>query len=120
MDEDILRTKNVNPRNRRTAFVEGYKLRIGNQATLIEDRNSKAYGMVYSLTHHEIATLYAGTGLQGYAIKSILVELNDGSKVAAVCCNLLYAPASDESNEQYYEKLKKCMIKYNLPIPNDV
>lgn len=35
MDEEILKSKNVEPRNKRIAVVYDYKLRIGKMATLL-------------------------------------------------------------------------------------
>ena len=66
MDPEILKSKGVEPRNPRIAIVKGYKLRIGNMATLLRSEGSEANGIVYSLTHSEIVVLMlksnSGTG----------------------------------------------------------
>lgn len=115
MDEEILKTKGVNPRNQRAGVVSGYKLRVGKLATLLRCENSKAYGLVYSLTYDEVEKLYAGSGLTQYIKESLLVNVDENKSIATLCCNLLDAPSEDESNEEYSLKLKKCMEKYNLP-----
>ncbi|ADG93697.1 conserved hypothetical protein [Arcobacter nitrofigilis DSM 7299] len=120
MDEEILKNKNVEPRNKRVAFANDYQLRIGNMATLLRKKDSQAYGLVYSLTHDEIDTLYKKSGLTDYISESILVELDDGSKIATLCCILLNEPSSNESNPEYFKKLKLCMESYNLPLPTMV
>jgi len=120
MDEKILKSKNVEPRNKRVAFANDYKLRIGNMATLLREKDSQAYGLVYSLTHDEIYILYTKSGLTDYISESILVELDDGSKIATLCCILLNPPANNESNLEYFKKLKDCMKFYKLPIPVEV
>lgn len=120
MDEKILKSKNVEPRNKRVAFANDYKLRIGNMATLLREKNSQAYGLVYSLTHDEIDILYKKSGLTDYISESILVELDDGSKITTLCCILLNPPTNNESNLEYFKKLKDCMKFYNLPIPVEV
>jgi len=120
MDEKILKSKNVEPRNKRVAFANDYKLRIGNMATLLREKDSQAYGLVYSLTHDEIDILYKKSGLTDYISESILVELDDGSKIATLCCILLNPPANNESNLEYFKKLKDCMKFYKLPIPVEV
>jgi len=120
MDEEILKSKGVSLRNKRVAFANGYKLRIGKMATLLRDENSKAYGLVYSLTQDEVEKLYISSGLTEYVSESLLLNLNDGELIASLCCNLINPPSEDEKNEEYYEKLVKCMKKYNLPIPKDV
>lgn len=120
MDETILKSKNVEPRNKRTATAHGYELRIGKMATLLRKDDAKAYGIVYSLTHDEIDTLYVKSGLTDYVAEALSVELCDGSSVATLCCNLLKPPLDDESNDEYYQKLVKCMKSNNLPIPQKV
>jgi len=117
MDEEILKSKNVLPRDKRTAVAYGYELRIGNMATLLRKEEAKAYGMVYALTHDEIDTLYTKAGLTDYVAESLIVELEDGSSIPVLCCNLLNPPREDEHNDEYYKKLIVCMENYGLPIP---
>jgi len=89
-------------------------------ATLLRDENSKAYGLIYSLTHDEIFKLYEGSGLTSYIAEAILVTTNDNQAIAALCCNLIDSPDKNEKNQEYYEKLIKCMKKYDLPSPEAV
>ena len=120
MDEEILKSKNVEPRNKRVAVANGYELRIGKMATLLRNDKAKACGLVYSLTHDEIDTLYVKSGLIAYVTEALMVELEDGSSIAALTCNLLNPPADDESNDEYFQKLIKCMNNYKLEIPQKV
>jgi len=117
MDEEILKSKNVTPRNKRAAIAPGYHLRVGKMATLLRDNNAQAFGMVYSLTHDEITSLYEGSGLTAYVPESIVIQTKENQNIAALCCNLLNPPSDDEKNEEYLEKLTTCMEKYNLPAP---
>jgi len=120
MDEEILKSNNVVPRNKRIAIAHGYKLRVGNMATLLREENAKAYGLLYALTHDEIDTLYKNAGLTQYVTEALSVELEDGSYISALCCNLLTPPKDDESNSEYHNKLVKCMEYYNLQISKEV
>ncbi len=119
MDEEILKSKNVTPRNKRAAIAPGYHLRVGKMATLLRDNNAQAFGMVYSLTHDEVTSLYEGSGLTAYVPESIVIQTKENQNIAALCCNLLNPPSDDEKNEAYLEKLTACMEKYNLPIPHN-
>ncbi len=119
MDEEILKSKNVTPRNKRAAIAPGYHLRVGKMATLLRDNNAQAFGMVYSLTHDEITSLYEGSGLTAYVPESIVIQTKENQNIAALCCNLLNPPSDDEKNEEYLEKLTTCMEKYNLPTPHN-
>jgi len=120
MDEEILESKGITIRNKRSGVAKGYKLRIGNMATLLRVEQSKAYGMIYSLTHNEIYKLYEGSGLMNYISEAILVTTNDNKIIATLCCNLIDPPSENEKNQEYYEKLTKCMEKYKLPSPRVV
>jgi len=120
MDEEILKSKGVEPRDKRKALVNGYELRLGNMATLLRKENAKAYGMVYSLTHEEIDILYKNSGLTQYVNEALMVELEDKSSIVTLCSVLLDEPKVDERNDEYYQKLVSCMKKYGLEIPKNV
>jgi len=120
MDEEILKSKGVKPRNKRRAIADGYALRLGNMATLLKKENATAYGMVYSLTHEEMDILYKNSGLTQYVNEALMVELENKSNIVTLCSVLLDAPKVDESNDEYYQKLVTCMKKYGLEIPKDI
>ena len=116
MDSKILKSKNVVPRNPRRSFVQDYVLRIGKMATLLRKKGASVHGMLYSLTHHEVHTLYQGSGLGCYVPEAVMVQLESGERVAAITCNLLSPPDSDEENLEYYHKLSACMDSLGLPM----
>ncbi|AOO64243.1 gamma-glutamylcyclotransferase family protein [Sulfurospirillum halorespirans] len=116
MDPEILTSKEVTPRNPRIATVKGYKLRIGKLATLLRDENSKASGIIYSLTHDEIDKLYKDSGFLAYVPESLTATTKDNATLSVLCCNLRVPPATGENNPEYLEKLTACMKKYNVPI----
>ena len=115
MDPEILISKGVEPRNPQVGFAEGYKLRIGNMATLLRDADSKAYGVVYSLTHDEVDLLYTKSGLDMYVSEALLVILDSGESIPTLCCNLRIPPEESESNDEYKAKLLQCMKRLNVP-----
>lgn len=117
MDEEILKSKNVKPREKVLAFAKGFKLKVGKMATLLRDKNSRAHGIVYSLTYEEIDKLYKNSGLTDYITEAILVETKEGKEIVALSCILLNPPKEDESNDKYLKSLIECMSKYDLPIP---
>ena len=114
MDPEILKSKGVQPRNPRIASVKGYKLKIGNMVALLRSENSEANGLVYSLTHADIDTLYSKSGLDMYVSEAIMVTISTGETLAALTCNLLVPPEEHENNQEYREKLNLCMKKLNV------
>lgn len=117
MDEEILKSKGVIPREKQIAYANGFKLRIGKMATLLRKEDERSYGIVYSLTYEEIDKLYKDSGLTEYVTESILVKTDDNKEIATLCCILLNPPEISEKNDNYFNSLIKCMEKYNLPIP---
>jgi len=119
MDPKILMSKNVEPRNPRMGYANGYKLRVGNMATLLRQEDTKTYGLVYSLAYEEVDFLYTKSGLDMYISEALLVTLESGGSIPALCYNLLIPPADSESNSEYESKLTECMGRLNIPILND-
>ena len=117
MDDEILKSKGVVSKNKRTGTADGCRLRIGNNATILRHEGSKTEGLVCSLTHNEIIRLYAGSGLVNYVPEAVLVRLYDGSMVSAICYVLLDPPSDDEINDDYYEKLSVCLESFGLSVP---
>ncbi|MCB1925501.1 MAG: gamma-glutamylcyclotransferase [Gammaproteobacteria bacterium] len=117
MDPEILHAKSVEPHHPRKALARGFRLRVGNMATLLREPGAVAHGMLYDLTHADIDTLYRAAGLDAYVAEAITVETDAGETLAALCCNLLVPPAADESNPAYFAKLVACMTRLGLSVP---
>jgi len=120
MDDSILKNLGVVVSHKKPVYVEGYRLRIGKNATLLREENSRAYGVVCSLSHSDIHRLYAARGLANYVPEAITVRTSEGRGFAAICYVLLTPPHEDEINSDYYQTLVSCMKVYGLPIPASV
>jgi hypothetical protein len=117
MDPEVLEAKGVIARNPRKAVARGFRLRVGNLATLLRETDAEAHGLVYQLTHDEVNSLYWAAGLHAYVAEALEVELESGGSIPALCCNLLVPPGEDESNTDYLDKLVRCMKKLGLNPP---
>lgn len=114
MDPEILRMKNVEPRNPQIGYAKNFELRIGNKATLLRALDKQAYGIVYDLTHGEIDALYKDSGLTEYAAEAVMVTIGE-KEIPTLCCNLVVPPETRESNADYEEKLLKAMDRLGVP-----
>lgn len=114
MDADLLSTKGVNPSNARAASVPGFALRIGQRATLVGDPGGRAHGILMELTHAEIDQLYRETSVRAYRPEAVLCELKDGSRVPALCFNLIEPPRPEEANAEYAAKLRELAGRLGL------
>jgi hypothetical protein len=115
MDADLLRTKGVNPTNIRQASVPGFVLRIGQRATLLRNPNGLAHGILMELTHAEVEQLYSESSVSAYRPEPVLCELNDGSRIPALCFTLVEPPPPDEANSEYAAKLRDLAARLGLP-----
>jgi len=115
MDADLLRTKGARPVNIRAASVPGFALRIGQRATLLRGPDARAYGVVMELTHSEIEQLYSEASVRTYRPEAVIAELTDGSRVPALCFNLLVPPGPEEANSEYAAKLRELARRLGFP-----
>ena len=115
MDLDLLRTKGANPVNVRSASLPGFSLRIGQRATLVPAPVGRSLGLVMQLTHDEIDRLYSDPSVKTYRPEPVEAELNDGSRIPALCFNLPVAPSPEEANPDYAAKLRDLARRLGFP-----
>jgi len=115
MDADLLRAKGVQPVDSRRASVSGFALRIGQRATLLPKSGARSHGILLELTHAEVDQLYSEASLRAYRPEAVLAELSDGSRVPALCFNLVEPPAPEERNAEYAAKLRDLAHRLGLP-----
>jgi Gamma-glutamyl cyclotransferase, AIG2-like len=115
MDADLLRKNGVDPTHIRPASVPGFALRIGQRATLLRNPNGLAHGILMELTHAEVEQLYSDPSVRAYRPEAVLCELKDGSRISALCFNLLEPPRPEEANPEYAAKLRALAARLGLP-----
>jgi hypothetical protein len=115
MDQDLLRSKGLEPEGGEVASVPGFTLRIGQRAALVPDRAGRAHGVVMSLTLAELERLYSEPSVQAYQPQAVLAHLASGGIIAALCYNLPEPPAANEHNPEYATKLRAVAQKVGLP-----
>lgn len=86
MDAEVLASRGVVVRAPRLAFIEEHSVRLGSKAVLLREPGKRAYGMLFRLTHGEMAELYESTdGYVAEAFVAIPIAGNTFAKpVAAI------------------------------------
>ena len=115
MDEELLRSKGLDPEGAEHALVNGVALRIGRRATLVPAEHGSVHGMVVSLTLSDLERLYSEPSVQAYRPQAVLAQLASGGVIAALCYNLPEPPSPAESNPEYVAKLRAVALKVGLP-----
>jgi hypothetical protein len=115
MDESLLHGKGIDLPNIQVATVSGFRLRIGQRATLVPDQNGRVYGVIATLTHKEIVQLYAEPSVQDYQPEAVVANMADGESIPALCFNLVVPPPPDEHNPEYGRKLRELAEQLGFP-----
>ena len=115
MDPDILAKYGIGIEGSIQAYVEDFRLLIGDRATLVPCEGARAYGMLIALTHADLDKLYKAPGLQAYRPEAMLVQSMNGEMMAAICYNLLHPPGESESNREYAIQLRDVLSKLGFP-----
>jgi Gamma-glutamyl cyclotransferase, AIG2-like len=115
MDEDLLQSKGVKPTRLRPGAVSGFRLGIGNRATLVPSQSDRVFGLLASVSHADLERLYSEPGLLAYRPEGVLVDLPNGEVLAALCFNLPEPPSDDERNSDYASKLRSLAERLNFP-----
>ena len=115
MDADLLRSKDLKPRDPELAMVAGFALRVGERAALVPDPSSQVHGVVMSLTLSELERLYAEPSVREYQPQAVLARLASGGVTAALCYNLAIPSGPNEPNPDYLIKLRAVGQKVGLP-----
>jgi hypothetical protein len=114
MDESLLASKGVRPRQATVAYVDGYVLRIGKRATLLPKANSRAYGVLMTIAADDAAALYSEPSVADYVAEAVVVTLPGDNRVPAVCYNLPAAKLAG-TNPEYAASLLALATRLGLP-----
>lgn len=115
MDADLLRAQGLHPGKPRFARLDDWALVIGNRATLVPRLGSQVYGVVMDLTQAELTPLYAEPSVADYRPEAVLLRMDDGSTIAALCYNLEIDEQGSETNRIYAAKLHALAERLGLP-----
>lgn len=114
MDESLLNSNGVHLANSQVGYVDGFGLRTSERATLVPERDGRAYGVLMELTAREIAVLYSDAGVADYVAEPVLAKLPGGVEVSAECYKL---PVDQRSgtNPVYAAALLALAVRLGLP-----
>jgi gamma-glutamyl AIG2-like cyclotransferase len=115
MDEALLRSKGIDAVGSGRASLPGFRLRIGRRATLVADDAGIVHGIAGWLSHQELERLYSDPSVRDYRPEGVVVRMEDGDQVPALCFNLIEEPPPEEHNHDYAARLRALAERLNLP-----
>jgi len=108
MDRSLLTEKGLHPETIGPAVLPGYRIHIGQRATLLRSTSSRAYGVVMELSDQEARALYSEPSVREYVAERVRVELLDtGETVEADCYNLPRESGLVGANPAYATELAR-------------
>ena len=108
MDRALLVGKGLHPEMIGPAVLPGYRIHIGERATLLPSASSRAYGIVMALSAEEARALYAEPSVREYVPERVQAEMLDtGEPVEAYCYNLPPKLGLAGTNPVYATRLAK-------------
>jgi len=116
MDAQVLHQAGTKPSNFRRAYLADFTLRIGQRATLVPSPGARAYGMLISLTHADLESLYSAPGLEAYRPEAVVAHTFEGEAIPALCYNLVQVPEPQERNPEYAKRLKSVLEDLGFPV----
>lgn len=114
MDKRLLLEQGFAPLSPEIARVDGYGLRIGARATLVEARDETVHGMLMSLPQKQLQSLYRGPGLDDYSPQPLTALLPNGQRIAAISY-LIADQKLDQHKRDYARQLAKLARELELP-----
>lgn len=114
MDIDLLARKGIVPEDAEVGYVDGFRLHIGERATLLRSADARAYGVMMEISPDDTKNLYAQNSVADYVPETVAVELIDGSEVEA-SCYILPDDEITETNRGYAEALLQVAKKLGFP-----
>ncbi len=108
MDSSLLVAKGLRPKTIGPAVLTGYRIQIGERATLLRSPSSCAYGVVMELSDADARALYTEPSVREYVSERVRVELSETRETLEVdCYNLPSELAMSGTNPAYATELSQ-------------
>lgn len=114
MDRSLLASKGIHVAEATSGYVDGYRLHIGERATLLPESDSRAYGVVMKIASEDVAALYSEPSVADYVAEPVDVTLPGNNRVSAVCYNLPVSKLAG-TNAAYAEALLALATELGFP-----
>ena len=99
MDEVLLKSKGFNPSYFEIACIEGFGLRIGERASLVESKGERAYGLIMFMSHEELKALYGEESVSDYVPEILTVTTSNNQNIVATTYNLPVEKLTGQNRE---------------------
>jgi hypothetical protein len=114
MDASMLASRGIHATDPAVACLDGYRLRIGERASLLPEPGSRAYGVLMKVAPQDVKALYSEPSVADYVAEPVVATLPGDIRVPAVCYNLPAAKLAG-TNPGYAAALLTLATRLGLP-----
>lgn len=111
MDRTLLTEKGLHPVPVGPAVLPGYRIQIGERATLVPSPSSRVYGVVMELSDQEAHALYAEPSVRSYEPERVRVVLSGSDEVVEAYCYKLPPEADLTGTNPAYAKALSRLVE---------
>lgn len=116
MDPELLRVQGLHPALAGPAELPGFRIHIGDRASLIPSAGATSYGMLIDLGDDEAAALYSAPDVSDYVPERVdAILLEDRGVHPAWCYNLPADALGAGANPEYAERLSALVVELGFP-----
>ncbi len=116
MDAALLEDMDVHPVVLGPAELEGFRLRIGDKATLVQSDGSRSYGQLMDISLDDVKRLYSGPGLEDYTPEPVDVRLLRDQRICqALSYHLPVEKLGTTTNAAYARQLADVARRTGFP-----
>ncbi len=114
MDRSLLVNKGYHPVIIGRGVLNGYRIHIGDRATLLPSSADRVWGIVMELPEEEVTALYNEPGVSGYKPELVQVIMEGEADAIVVQCYNLPSGIASGTNPEYAAKLLKLAESMNF------
>ena len=116
MDATLLEEMSLRPKTVGVSKLDGYKIQIGERATLVPAPGHTSYGVLLDLPAKEASAIYSRPEVDDYRPDTVeAVLLSDDSQHQALCYVLPKEKLGADTNTEYVYKLATLAGELGLP-----
>ena len=115
MDHSLLVQQGLRPDLVGPARLPGYRIHIGDRATLVPAESSRSYGMVMALSDEDARALYDEPSVREYRPEKVRVELLETGEVMEADCYNLPLSTGLRGNQSGIRRQARCATPGSAP-----
>jgi hypothetical protein len=114
MDVKALEERGYDLTDPRLAEVKGFRLQIGNRASMAPSAGDSVWGLVVTMAQNDLDSLYSDQSVADYRPEPVVARLVDGSQISSY--SYILSDGNDNPpNRDYASRLAQLVARLDFP-----